>query len=168
MKVEIFKDIPGYEGIYEVSDLGNIKSKHSSNHIILVNFIGHRGYKKVNLSKKGVSKTYEVHKLIAMAFLDHKPNGNKLVVDHIDNNKLNNTLINLQVITHRDNCSKDIKNKTSKYTGVYLNKINNKWRASINVNKIKKHLGTFNTEYEAYLVYQKELKAHKNRMQRST
>ena len=168
MKIEIFKDIPGYEGIYEVSDLGNIKSKHSSNHIILVNSISHRGYKKVNLSEKGVSKTYEVHKLIAMAFLNHKPNGNKLVVDHIDNNKLNNTLINLQVITHRDNCSKDIKNKTSKYTGVYLNKINNKWRASINVNKIKKHLGTFNTEYEAYLVYQKELKAHKNRMQRST
>jgi len=158
--IEVFKDIPGYEGLYQVSNFGKVKSKHSNTHIILSNSKTLKGYEKVTISKNKRKKTYEVHKLMAMAFLNHKPNGNKLVVDHIDNNKLNNNLKNLQIITHRENCSKDICNKTSKYTGVFFNKENNKWRACININKVKKHLGYYDNEYDAYLAYKKELKKY--------
>ena len=53
-----------------------------------------------------------------MAFFGHVPGGYKIVVDHIDNNRLNNHVSNLQLITQRENSSKDRKNGTSQYTGV--------------------------------------------------
>ena len=88
-----------------------------------------------------------------MAFLNHKPNGHNLVVDHINNDKLDNRLENLQIITHRENICKD-RIGTSKYAGVSYCKINKKWRARIQINKISYFLGYFTNEKDATIVYE--------------
>lgn len=116
MKKEIYKPIPGYE-FYEVSNLSNIKSvsriirgKFKSEERILKQNKMSTGYLCVALSKDQKRKTHLVHQLVAMAFLSHKPNGNRkgaIVVDHIDNNKLNNRLENLQLLTVTENLRKN-------------------------------------------------------------
>ena len=110
---EIWKDIPNYEGYYQVSNLGRVKSlkryvkfMHCNkliNERILKGGIGSRGYLVVILSKDKKPKTFEVHKLVAIAFLGHKPCGYKRVVNHIDNNPVNNKASNLEIVSQREN-----------------------------------------------------------------
>lgn len=154
---EIFKDIPNYEGVYQVSNLGNVKSLsrfNSRKERILSNYQSKNGYHVVNLSIAGKYKTNYIHQLMAIAFLNHTPNGYKLVVDHIDNDKTNNNLNNLQLVTQRYNCSKD---KKSKYIGVEYRKKSNTYTARIRVNGKLRHISTHKTAYQAHLAYQKEL-----------
>lgn len=168
---EIWKDIPGYEGLYQVSNLGNVKSLprkicnyqgfHISKERILKPGKNSKGYLSVVLSdnKNNIIKSKKVHQLVAMAFLNHKPDGSlKKVIDHINNNKSDNKLHNLQIITNRENCSKDVKNKTSKYTGVSWEKRRKKWVVRIKINKKYLHLGYFDNEIEAHICYQNKLK----------
>lgn len=164
---EVWKDVPEFEGIYQVSNLGNVKSisrkifVNGGSYVrkgkILNQFLD-RGYPKVHLYKNGKGKVWKVHQLVAMSFLNHKPNGMSLVVDHKNNIKNDNRLENLQIITQRENISKDQKNKSSKYTGVCWVKQQNKWLSQIRTNGKDKHLGYFTDEYEAHLAYQTELK----------
>ncbi len=165
--MEIWKDIPNYEGLYQVSNLGRVKSlerkvkntKKSFRIIkerIIKQNISNKGYNNLKLSKNNKPKTYFVHKLVAMAFLNHSPCGLKLVVDHIDNNSLNNKVENLQLISHRKNISKEKKGK-SKYTGVSWYKRDKKWKSNINIKGKNKYLGLFENEYDAHLAYQKAL-----------
>lgn len=166
-EVEIWKDIPGYEGLYQVSNLGRVKSLpreicnsrrcYISKERVLKNVLGKTGYFKLQLYKYGKVKYIQLHQLVAMVFLNHSPNGHNLVVDHINNNKLDNRVDNLQIVTTRKNLSKD-KKGTSKYTGVSLEKKNNRWRSQINVNGKVKYLGKFNCELAASYAYQKALK----------
>lgn len=166
---EIWKDILGFEGLYQVSNLGRVKSlpkewfsgkntykKHNGK--ILKPCVNKIGYYVVNLTKDKKSNVKTLHQLVAMAFLNHTPCGYKLVVDHINNNKLDNRLENLQLITHRENTSKDKKNCTSKYTGVSWCKELNKWRAGIRFKGKSMCLGYFNCELKAFLCYQNKLK----------
>jgi len=158
--IEEYRPVKGYEGIYEVSNYGNVKSlqrKGCKSDRILKTKISCKRYLTVNLSKNGLQEQIPIHKLIAINFLNHTPNGFTIVVDHIDNNSRNNRLDNLQLITHRENSSKDRKG-TSKYTGVSWHKKSNKWRAMIKVNGKKKHLGSFINELQAANYYQYELK----------
>jgi hypothetical protein len=117
--IEVWKDIPKFEGFYQVSNLGNVISlnyRKSKKKRILKKHKRVDGRKFVHLCKNGVRYSNKVISvLVAMAFLNHKPCGYKLVVDHQDNNPLNDRLYNLQVITHRQNISKD-KKGFSKYT----------------------------------------------------
>ena len=169
---EIWKDVPNYEGYYQVSDLGRVKSlsrtiwkgKSYSTYkgIMLKQLIGTTGYYFVNLSKNQKSKIIKVHQLVTIVFLGHKPCGYKIVVDHINNNRLDNRLKNLQLITHRENLSKDRINRSSKYIGVSFIKSVNKWRSKIGSNKKVNHLGVFDTEEEASEYYQNALKAIEN------
>jgi hypothetical protein len=95
-----------------------------------------------------------------MAFLNYMLDGTtRIVVDHIDNNPLNNCLSNLQLITHRENISKDRKNKSSKYTGVYFDSKTKKWISTIKNNREKINLGYFENEKEASEYYQNALKS---------
>lgn len=165
---EIWKDIPDYEGIYQVSSFGRVKSlKREVNHFtgsrvvnekILKQKIDPRGYCAVGLSKLGCLKVFEIHRLVAKCFLKREENVIKLVVDHIDNNKLNNKLENLQITTNRENSSKDKFGGSSKYVGVCFKKDNKKWYSRIQINGKSKFLGYFKTEIDAYLAYQKKLK----------
>jgi len=163
--MENWKDIKGYEGFYKVSNIGNVKSLERKvkckggglrtvNEKILKQYLDGKGYFQVKLNKKGKYKSFNTHKLVAMSFLSHTPCGHKIVVDHIDNNPLNNNVENLQLITNRDNCSKDRKGGTSKYVGVFDNdKGVNRWVASISLGKKTINLGSFDTEERASIAY---------------
>ena len=162
--MEIWKSIEGYEGLYEVSNFGNVKSlsrtitKGNITYVtkdkILKQSVDSVGYPYVNLSDYKKQKTFRIHQLVAVAFLNHTPDKHKgLVIDHIDCNKLNNMTTNLQLITNKKNTSKDRKNKTSKYTGVSWHKQSNKWLAQFRENGSVKYLGTFETEEEARDAY---------------
>jgi hypothetical protein len=163
MQKEFFKDIPNYEGIYQVSNLGNVKSlnfKVSGFEKILKPSIDSSSYYYVGFSKNGKGKKFRIHQLVAMAFLNHIPCGHKIVVDHINTNRLDNRLENLQLISNRENISKDRKNKSSKYVGVSWHKIKNKWESKICADNKSKHLGLFDEEHEAHLAYQNALEMY--------
>jgi hypothetical protein len=150
--MEIWRIIPDYNCNYKVSNLGRVYSNISNKYL---SFNSVRGYKTVSLN----GKNRYVHQLVAICFLNHKPNGHKSIVDHIDGNHLNNRLDNLQIITQRQNLSKDKKNKTSKYTGVCWNKRAKKWFSQIRDGKKVIYLGVFRSELEAANAYKKAKKA---------
>lgn len=157
---EVFRDIPNYEGLYQAGNLGNIKSFRLKNPRLLSQKKRKDGYIQVRLYRDNIGKSFKVHQLIAMTFLKHVPNGHELIVDHIDNDKTNNSVSNLQLITQRENTSKDryrIK-YSSKYLGVTWNKKDNKWQSKIIINNKNKYLGQFVNEYDANLAYQNALK----------
>lgn len=90
MDKEIWKDIPNYEGIYQVSNLGNVKNKTKNRKLHLRK----DGYLDIPLCKNGKTKYYLVHRLVAMAFINN-PNNYK-EVNHKDENKQNNNVNNLE------------------------------------------------------------------------
>jgi len=168
---EIFKDIKGYEGRYQVSNLGRVKSlerkcktKGGALRIVygrILSFgIDGQGYRIVGICKNGNNKTTKVHHLVWETFGESKRNGIELQVDHIDNDKLNNHIYNLQLLDNRANCSKGwliSGKKTSQFTGVGWHTRNKMWRARIRVDNRQKLLGYFHSEHEAALTYQKVL-----------
>ena len=105
---EVWKDVVGYEGLYKVSDRGNVYS------VVRISSIGRRigglilkprslrnGYLHVNLCKNGKVKTKSIHRLVAEAFI---PNPNNFPeVNHLDENKINNELSNLEWCTSKYN-----------------------------------------------------------------
>lgn len=150
--MEIWKSVKDYEGIYEVSDLGNVRSLKFGKKKLL-SFGTGKGYYNVSLYLNGVRKCVDVHKLVAIAFLNHKPNGFVLVVDHKDFNRKNNNKDNLEIITTRKNTNKKHIKSSSEYVGVCWNKRAKKWKSSIRINKKRYHLGYFTNELEAYNKY---------------
>lgn len=156
---EIWKDVTGYEGRYKISNLGRLKSLRNTESI-LKGSLSKEGYIQYTLNWKEYKKynVYLAHQLVAMAFLGHKPNGNAIVVDHINDNKLDNRKENLQIVTNRYNSCKTQGKYLSKYKGVSLNKKSNKWYSYITINYKIKYLGSYEKEYDAHLAYQKELK----------
>jgi len=166
MKNEIWKLVKGYEN-YQISNLGRVKLidyRNTGKSRILKPTINSRGYYNIGLTNKESRKTLAIHKLLAIAFLDFVPCGSKLVIDHIDHNPLNNSLDNLQIVTTRENLSKDKfrKNITSIYTGVCWHKRDRIWRANIRINGKEKQIGSFINEYDAHLAYQSKLKEIQN------
>lgn len=157
--IEVFLDIPGYEGLYQVSNLGRVKSfpnKTHKNTIILTNKLNWAGYHTVSLSKNKKLKHFRIHKLVSMAFLGHIPDGGyNLVINHIDYDRLNNKLYNLEIVTTRyNNSHKYFRQKTSSvYTGVSWVEERNAWRAAINIDKNKFSLGNFKKEKDASDIY---------------
>ena len=158
--IEVWKDIPEYEGLYQVSNLGNVKSlnyRQTGKTKVLMKHINNKNRYTLNLYKEG--KRYSnrnISVLMAIAFLNHKPNGNKLVVDHINNISTNDNLYNLQVITNRENITKDRKNKTG-YTGVYKATDGYAYVSEIKIKNKRKYLGRFKSKIEASQAYQQEL-----------
>lgn len=161
---EIWVDIPGYEKLYQVSNLTRVKSlgnNFTRKEKIKKHIVNNIGYCQVVLYKNGVQKIFHVHQLMAIVFLNHIPNKYKLVVDHIDGNTLNNSLSNLQIVTCRENKSicyrKNELRYTSKYIGVCWRKDSRNWRATITIDGKKKSLGCFSNELDASNAYQNAL-----------
>ena len=102
--MEHWKAIAGYEGLYEVSDLGRVKSlgnNKSRKEKILKPRKNTRGYLNVDLCKDGHVKTVRIHRLIATTFI---PNPNNLeTINHKDEDKTNNTVSNLEWMSRGDN-----------------------------------------------------------------
>ncbi len=102
--MEIWKDISGYEGIYKISNKGNIKSLsrfHVPKDRILTGFKSNNGYVCIELSKEGFSSRFYVHRIMAIAFL---PNPyNKPNINHKDGVRNNNNLDNIEWCTQKEN-----------------------------------------------------------------
>ena len=129
LEKEIWKDIPEYEGLYQASNLGRVKSLErfrkgkndslaSVKEKILKPSINHRGYYQVALCKNSIRKFYYVHRLVYEAFNGSIPEG--LQVNHINEVKTDNRLSNLNLMTPKENinygsrtekCSKELKNR---------------------------------------------------------
>lgn len=148
--MEIWKDIKDYEGYYQISDLGRVKRLP----VEVKNRFGSRvtkerilkcskdtyGYHIASLSIKSKVKKCPVHQLVAISFLGYVKNGKMdFIVDHKDNDRSNNSLANLQIITHRKNCNKDIRGDV-RIAGVKKSKL--KYSATLRINKIKVYLGS--------------------------
>ena len=164
---EIFKDIPNYEGIYKVSNLGNVKSLKWNKEIIMKQGISSR-YLAVNLRKENISKIYRVHVLVAMTFLNYKPNGKQdFVIDHKNGVRTDNRLENLQIVTQRENTQnyhKSIKGQI----GADWHEQTKKWRSRIYINKNIVHLGLFEKEKDALKAYEianQEIEKFENKKQ---
>lgn len=158
--MEQFKQIKNYEGLYEISNFGRVKSvikRYGNMDIILKLSKMITGYYFASLSKHGKQKSIKISKLVWDHFGDRKQT-DKLVIDHIDGSRTNDRIDNLQLLTNRENISKGYKAKktSSIYTGVDRN--HNKWRAAISINGKRNHLGLFINEYDAHLAYQAALR----------
>ena len=157
-EIEIWKDVPNYEGHYQVSNFGRVKSLKRNKEKILSQSVSTNGYLSVNLSNGSSRKTFLCHSLMAKAFFNHITDGtNKICVDHINNTKLDNRLCNLQLITVRENNCKDKKNGSSKYNGVHFDKNSKKYYSSIKDKLNRYYLGSFDIELDAANAYKKAL-----------
>jgi hypothetical protein len=107
---EVWKDVVGYEGLYQVSNLGRVKAlerlvknngspQHKHEKILKYGKTGR--YLMVSLCKEGKVKAFTVHRLVAIAFIPNPKN--KPNVDHIDTNCLNNCADNLRWVTQSEN-----------------------------------------------------------------
>lgn len=154
--MEIWKDIEGFEGRYQVSDLGNVKSLGNDKdrkEKILKACVDGRGYLLVDLHKEGKRKTIRVHSLVANAFIPKVESHNKMCVDHIDNDKLNNRLENLQRITNRKNLSKDSKSELPVGVRLSVNKTKS-YKTKIGYNSKSFYIGCYNTITKASNAYE--------------
>lgn len=106
---EVWKDISGYEGLYQISNLGRVKSLEridNNNHLVKEKILkpnddgAGKGYLYVNLGRKGRAK--KIHRLVAEAFMPNPEN--KKEVNHIDGDTKNNKIENLEWVTHQENC----------------------------------------------------------------
>lgn len=133
MDREIWKDIPEYEGLYQISNYGRVKSldtiinckgarnidKHLRHGRILKQSLNQKGYYYVNLSKNGKIKNVRIHRLVAKCFVDN-PSNLKLI-NHIDGNKENNYYINLEWCDYSHNIKEAYRiglKKKPKYFGI--------------------------------------------------
>jgi len=170
MQNEIWKIIPNYGELYQISNLGRVKRIRSSvncrcnckrivSERILKGHVNKMGYRTVSLSYLCKIKTILVYKLVATSFLDMSNYKKGMTIDHINHNTKDDRQINLQIITHRENLSKDKfrKGKSSKYVGVSFIKSRSKWYASIRINGKSKSLGLYDNELDANLAYKNAL-----------
>lgn len=167
MKKEIWKDIKGYENKYQISNFGSLKSLErlvknkngfrTVSEKILIASTRKDGYSYITF--KNPFNNFSIHQLVAIAFLNHERCGFEIVVDHKNNNKLDNRVENLQLVTNRVNSTKDNKNKTG-FIGV--TKQYNKFKATIRNNGVSTYLGMFKTAelaYEGYLQARKKIES---------
>lgn len=161
MNREEWRGVVGYEGKYQVSDRGNVRSMNYNRKGICKNLKAaptRGGYLAVCLSEDANSETRKVHQLEAESFLDHVPCGYKLVIEHKDRNRKNNNLTNLEIITQRQNSNKKHLKSSSEFVGVSWIKKSKKWQSTISIKGKNVNLGRFKNEKDASDAYQDRLK----------
>lgn len=163
---EIWKDIPNYEGLYQVSNLGNIKSlskiierkngyKLSIKERNIKKWLANNGYYMVSLWKNSKGKFITIHRLVAQAFLDNKTN--LPCINHKDGNKLNNNINNLEWCSYGYNEKEAYKLKLKE--PFWLNK---KGKDNCNSKKINQYdlYGNFIKTWNSLSDITRELKIH--------
>lgn len=155
---EEWKDIRGYEGIYQVSDKGRVRSFRVKDGYVgfklsdtpkLISLIPNgNGYLYVSLVKDGKRTNHYVHRMVAEAFIGPIPKGH--VINHIDYDKANNSAENLEIVTQKDNVlySAHKMRRPKKRTGDYYIRYrekNNSYEVTVRL----RHVGTYKTIEEA-------------------
>ena len=168
---EEWRPVIGYEGLYEVSSLGSLKSlprhvpyidttKYIKGVTIKQSPNGY-GYFSCSLCVNGIATCRQVHQLVAEAFLGHTPRGSLLVIDHINGDRIDNRAANLRIVTTRENtstCFRRNRDKyTSKYVGVNWHKGHKKWQSRITYLKKSYNLGFYDVEMDAHNSYESAL-----------
>jgi hypothetical protein len=167
---EVWKPVKGFENLYAISNFGYVKSlsrtilnsgsysgSQTLKERILKPFPNPRGYSIVGLSKEDILYRFNLSTLVWDHFGEGKRDGRNLQVDHIDGDKKNNRVDNLQLLTNRGNTSKRFQERGRELpTGVSFYKSRNKYRSYIYINRLK-HLGYFETISEASQAYQNAL-----------
>lgn len=174
--MEIWKNIKGYEGKYQVSSFGNVRAldykvntlhgqRMKKGHMLKPTNNGN-GYLIVSLSSNGTRKNYYIHRLVAESFLD---NPNKCEqVNHKDYNTFNNHLDNLEWLTAKENVIYSLPNrpkmtKTANKYGKYI-RLDKRYNSFVVVvpteNKSRKYLGSFKTLEEAIKCRDKHIRIY--------
>lgn len=168
---EIWKDIIGYEGLYQISNLGRVKSLPQKRVRGFCTFISKEkilkniftcGYYRVTLWKGTSKNRHFIHRLIAIHFIENL--NNHKIINHIDGDSSNNAIPNLEWCTQRENSTHGKKaiNKY-KYQGIMRDnrlKKRESWRASLNVGGKNIRSKTYRTQEEAYQAYLKLMEKH--------
>lgn len=185
---EIWKDIKGYEGLYQVSNLGRIKSLKRQREVNLMystkatvperilKYGTSQGYLAVTLAKNKVNTKIRVHKLVALNFIPNPEN--KPHINHKDGNKHNNSVDNLEWVTPKENTKHAIENglltsvcsfKGYRHTEKAKQRIRegNKWGSSKNhkiINQYDKN-GGFVKQWHGFVEIENELRFDKRNIQ---
>ena len=116
MTEEVWRDVKGYEGLYQVSNMGRVKSLGRKDRFgrvikerILEPAVTHNGYLRVGLHVDGKRKMLRVHRLVCEAF--HENPDNKSEVNHVNENKTDNRACNLEWSTRTENCNHGSRNE---------------------------------------------------------
>lgn len=164
---EIWKDVVGYEGHYAISSIGRVKSLSRvkltpnsffiSQEIILKYQINKGGYIKVILLKNAQPKTFLVHRLMGIAFLENSENLPE--INHKNMVRSDNTIENLEWVSKRENKTHGFMdaNTINNHVGVYYEKRYNKWVAVIWADGKAKYIKSFKDENDAHDAYLKEM-----------
>lgn len=158
---EIWKDIKGYEGLYQVSNLGRVKSLERRSHKLSTGGVRvykaaikkpetmKLDYKRIHLYKNGKLRKWLVHRLVAEMFLDAPVEPiEKMHVNHINGVPSDNRVENLEWVTPNENCKHRSYALNRKPRGVY--KVRSRWKAEIVYDQKKVNIGTFDNKSEAY------------------
>lgn len=174
LNIEKWKQIPNLP--YEISSLGKIRNLQGK---VLKTYIQNSGYEQIKINYQGLHIHKSIHRLVAETFI---PNPlNKEYVNHIDGNKLNNTVDNLEWCTNSENILHARKTglnpynkptlglklkprsnnaKQSQYLGVHWDKSRQRWRAVVVLDKVKYLQKRYDSEYEAALARDECIKQH--------
>lgn len=178
--IEEFRDIVGYEGLYQVSNLGNVKSLpreiKGNNNIRLskerilkacINKGRSGGYERyILVDSNGYKKNYSGHYLVVTNFIGNVDYEKNMVIDHIDGDKLNNHVNNLRIVTTRENttiCFRKNKHEMkTKYIGVTKCKNHFIGKIYIKEEECQIYLGQYKTAEEANDIYNEALNNYLN------
>jgi len=141
--MEIWKDIPGYEGLYQVSNYGRVKSLerlvkngkdrfYLKKETILKQSMTTTGYKMVNFSVNKKVKYFKVHRLVMAAFFGES----QLIVNHMDGNPINNHISNLEYCTQAENLEHALNTGLRKSYRIYEKEILDDYKIGMSVNQI--------------------------------
>lgn len=145
---EIWKDIPGYVGFYQVSNYGRVRSRNRiTRHNrqlkgkLLKQKVSKTGYKYVTLQKDRISKCMRVHCIVMLVFIGKRPCNHD--IHHIDNNKSNNSLVNLVYMPNKDhqltiNRPKGVRNGNAKLNSDKIIKIRSLYNSGYSQRAIAK------------------------------
>ena len=144
---EIWRAVDGFIN-YEISSHGRARNAITGK---IMKPTLNKGYLRICLMKDKKKHNILIHRMIAIAFVENKDPENRIYIDHIDNNKLNNSCLNLRWATSEENNHNlsISKRNTSGYKGVSFYKKLNKWRCKV----ANQHVGLFKTKEEAAQAY---------------
>lgn len=145
---EVWKDINGYDGIYKVSYYGNVVRFKAKRWVKVKPWKDLRGYLHISLSKDGIRKVQMIHRIVAKSFLAN-PN-NYICVNHIDEDKSNNNVSNLEWCTYKMNDNHGTRNERISKSAEFCHLQYNYSKFDKSGNLLKKYTSVRQIEIEGY------------------